>query len=526
MSNLLISYYRDLNISLLEIITLVNITIIFYPLFYTLLFLLFISILKIVFYVFYEIFYKVGILSLYFHWYLIYLTGYVIMYYNFGKFITESVDDLRYYKRMDFSILRRKLPVFNFVVETVGMGFTHYLTLFYNFLFLFSFIFLCFYLFFFSSLFAFSYSLVLSIFSLIYIKLNMILVQQVIFILFFIIFLLLVVAYYTLLERKVMGSVQRRTGPKFVGYWGILQPISDGLKLLVKEIILVRDSNVLLFILAPIASFIIAIVLWSVIPFGNGVVISDFSLGLFFIFSVSSLNVYGVMLGGWSSRSQYSLVGALRATSQVISYELSFGFLFLVIRLITGTFNLQTIVLFQYLNIWLFFLLFPFLLVFLIVMLAETNRAPYDLAEAEAELVAGFHTEYSAILFALFFLAEYANMFLMSTLGALLFLGGWLHSRFNFIDPIICNLFFAEFLYIDDSFNNTIRKFFINISGYLYLDILLLMFKTLIFAMFFIIIRSALPRYRFDQLLSIGWKRLLPVSFALFIFYLLLKYLF
>jgi NADH-quinone oxidoreductase subunit H len=296
--------------------------------------------------------------------------------------------------------------------------------------------------------------------------------------------LLIAVAYFTIAERKIMGAIQRRRGPNVVGFIGLLQPLSDGLKLFVKETTLPTSSNKAIFLLAPSVSFLLSLISWSVIPFAEGVVLCDINLGILYLFAVSSLNVYGILFAGWSSNSKYAYLGALRSAAQMISYELSIGLAVLNVVICTGSFNLSTIVLAQQ-QIWFIFPLLPIFIIFYISMLAETNRHPFDLPEAEAELVSGYNVEYSAMTFALFFLGEYANMLLMSAFSAILFLGGWLPP----INIFVFNL----------------------IPGCIWLS-----FKIIIGVIFFIVTRAILPRYRYDQLMSLGWKCFLPLTLGYF----------
>ena len=237
--------------------------------------------------------------------------------------------------------------------------------------------------------------------------------------------LLISVAYFTLAERKIMGSIQRRKGPNVIGFLGLLQPLSDGLKLFTKETILPSNSNIILFIISPIITFVLSLISWVVIPFSNTSVISDFNIGLIYLLVISSLSVYGILLAGWSSNSKYSFLGSIRSAAQMISYEVSIGFIILNVVLCANSFNLSTIIYAQK-NVWFILPLFPMFLMFCVSMLAETNRHPFDLPEVEAELVSGYNVEYSAMTFALFFLGEYANMLLMSSLLVILFFGGWL----------------------------------------------------------------------------------------------------
>ena len=293
---------------------------------------------------------------------------------------------------------------------------------------------------------------------------------------------LIAVAFFTVAERKIMGAIQRRRGPNVIGFMGLLQALADGLKLFVKETTLPSNSNLIVFILAPMISFILSLVSWAVIPFSYKLVAADINLGVLYLLAISSLNVYGILLAGWSSNSKYSYLGALRSAAQMISYEISIGFIILTTILCAGSFNLSTIVLAQT-NIYFIVPLFPMFILFYISMLAETNRHPFDLPEAEAELVSGYNVEYSAMTFALFFLAEYSNMLLMSALSSILFLGGWL-PLFN-IFP----------LYI--------------LPGSFWLSL-----KIVIGVVFFILTRATLPRYRYDQLMQLGWKSFLPLSLS------------
>lgn len=298
--------------------------------------------------------------------------------------------------------------------------------------------------------------------------------------------ILISVAYFTLAERKLMGIIQRRRGPNVIGYLGLLQPLADGLKLFVKETILPSSSNLFLFILAPIITFLLSLMGWAVMPFSETIVLSDINLGILYLFSISSLSVYGILLAGWSSNSKYPFLGAIRSTAQMISYEVSIGFVIVNTCLCTGSFNLSKVVLAQS-NVWFIIPLFPMFIIFAISMLAETNRHPFDLPEAEAELVSGYNVEYSAMTFALFFLGEYANMLLMSSFLAILFLGGWL--------PLFT---FAPFVYI---------------PGVIWFSL-----KMSLGVFFFILTRAALPRYRYDQLMFLGWKSFLPLSLGYLLF--------
>jgi NADH-quinone oxidoreductase subunit H len=298
--------------------------------------------------------------------------------------------------------------------------------------------------------------------------------------------LLLAVAFFTVAERKIMGAVQRRRGPNVIGYIGLLQALADGLKLFVKETTFPSNSNLAIFLLAPVLSFLLSVIGWAVIPFSHTVVFADINLGILYIFAISSLNVYGLVLAGWASNSKYAFLGALRSTAQMISYEISIGFIVLSIAVCVGSLNLSKIVLAQK-EIWLFIPLFPLFVMFYISMLAETNRHPFDLPEAEAELVSGYNVEYSAMTFALFFLAEYSNMLLMSALSAILFLGGWLPPLNIFPLTLVPGSFWFSI-------------------------------KVGIAAIFFILTRATLPRYRYDQLMHLGWKCFLPFAIGYLMF--------
>ena len=298
--------------------------------------------------------------------------------------------------------------------------------------------------------------------------------------------LLISVAYFTIVERKFMGSIHRRKGPNVIGFVGLLQPLADGLKLFIKETILPSNSNIYVFLLAPILTFVLSLIGWSVIPLSESIVISDINLGILYLFAISSLSVYGIVMAGWSSNSKYPFLGALRSAAQMISYEVSIGFIIVNICVCVGSFNISSIVLAQK-NVWFIVPLFPMFILFYISMLAETNRHPFDLPEAEAELVSGYNVEYSAMTFALFFLGEYANMLLMSVFSSLIFLGGWL----PLVDIFPLNIFPGSFW---------------------------LSLKILFGVLFFVLTRAALPRYRYDQLMHIGWKSFLPLSLGYLLF--------
>jgi NADH-quinone oxidoreductase subunit H len=295
--------------------------------------------------------------------------------------------------------------------------------------------------------------------------------------------LLVAVAYMTYVDRKVWASIQLRRGPNVVGPFGLLQPFADGLKLLLKETIIPSSANRILFIIAPMITFMTALVAWAVVPFGDGMVIADINVGILYLFAISSIGVYGIIIAGWASNSKYAFLGALRSAAQMVSYEVSIGFVLITVLLCAGSLNLTHVVIAQsgwFWN-WFWLPLLPMFVIFFISSLAETNRTPFDLPMSEAELVAGFHTEYSAMTFGLFFLGEYANMILLSAMGAVLFLGGWL-------SPVP----YPPFTWIPG-------------LGWFILKIAFLLFV-------FSWTKGTLPRYRYDQLMRLGWKVFLPVS--------------
>lgn len=298
---------------------------------------------------------------------------------------------------------------------------------------------------------------------------------------------LVCVAFFTLLERKLIGYSQRRRGPNVVGIFGILQPFADGLKLLIKEPIIPANANRYLYTIAPILTLLLSFLGWAIIPFDYNVVYVNLNIGILYLFAISSLSVYGIILAGWSSNSKYAFFGALRSAAQMISYEVSIGIIIIIVLMCAGSLNLMEIVLAQQ-TIWYIIPLFPLFILFIISAIAETNRAPFDLPEAEAELVSGYNVEYASVGFAFFFIGEYANIILMSGLSVILFFGGWL--------PII-NI--APFTWL---------------PGYLWFSI-----KLILVICLFIMVRVAYPRYRYDQLMSLGWKVFLPLSLALLIFY-------
>ena len=292
--------------------------------------------------------------------------------------------------------------------------------------------------------------------------------------------LLTAVAYLTYAERKVIAAMQLRKGPNVVGPFGLLQPLADGLKLLFKETIFPSGSNRVVFMLAPMITFVLAVVAWAVIPFDKGLVLADINVGILYLFAISSLGVYGIIMAGWASNSVYPFLGALRSAAQMVSYEVSIGFVIITVLLCVGSLNISDVVEAQR-TVWFCIPLLPMFVIFFISALAETNRAPFDLPEAEAELVSGYNVEYSSMTFALFFLGEYANMILMSAMTVILFLGGWLPpidvAPFNWVPgPIWFGLKIAFVLFC------------------------------------FLWVRATFPRYRYDQLMRLGWKVFLPFS--------------
>jgi NADH-quinone oxidoreductase subunit H len=294
--------------------------------------------------------------------------------------------------------------------------------------------------------------------------------------------LLICVAYLTYAERKVLAAMQLRKGPNVVGPFGLLQPFADALKMLMKETIIPSGSNRLLFLMAPMLTFSLAMLAWAVIPVDDGWAIANINVGILYLFAISSLGVYGIIIAGWASNSKYAFLGAMRSAAQMVSYEVSMGFVLVTVLLCAGTLNLTGIVRAQQ-HLWFCIPLFPMFIVFFISTLAETNRAPFDLPEGESEIVAGFFVEYSAMSFALFFLGEYANMILMSAMTTLLFLGGWLApfgvGPFTWIPGVI----------------------------WFVLKVCLCLFV-------FLWVRATFPRYRYDQLMRLGWKVFLPLSLA------------
>jgi len=320
-----------------------------------------------------------------------------------------------------------------------------------------------------------------------------ILIQEIYKITFLLIPILVSVAMIVWLDRRIWGLVQKRRGPNVVGPFGILQTLADALKYMFKEIIIPASANKTIFILAPIVTMTLALVAWAVIPMSETMILSDINVGILYIFAVSSLGVYGIIMGGWASNSKYPFLGAIRSAAQMVSYEVSIGIIIINVLLCVGSLNLKDIVLAQD-NMWFVFPLFPMFVIFFISALAETNRPPFDLPEAEAELVAGYQTEYSGMMYAMFWLGEYANILLMCALGSILFLGGWLPP----LDIFPFNLVPAPIWMI---------------------------LKILFLFILIALVKAIVPRYRYDQLMRLGWKIFLPFSLfyvvltASFLFY-------
>ena len=307
-----------------------------------------------------------------------------------------------------------------------------------------------------------------------------IIIEETYRILFLLVPLLVAVAMIVWLDRRVWAFVQKRRGPNVVGPFGLFQSLADFLKYIFKEIIIPASANKVIFILAPIITMTLALMAWAVIPFGESLVLSNINVGILYLFAVSSLGVYGIIMGGWASNSKYPFLGAIRSAAQMVSYEVSIGVIIINVLLCVGSLNLNDIVLAQK-NIWFVIPLFPMFVIFFISALAETNRPPFDLPEAEAELVAGYQTEYSGMMYAMFWLGEYANILLMCAMGSILFLGGWLSPLemypFNLIPSALWLIFKILFLFI-----------------------------------LFALVKAIVPRYRYDQLMKLGWKIFLPFS--------------
>ena len=307
-----------------------------------------------------------------------------------------------------------------------------------------------------------------------------ILLSEVYKITFLLIPVLTAVALIVWLDRRIWALVQKRRGPNVVGPFGLFQSLADALKYVFKEIIIPASSNKIIFILAPIVTMTLALIAWAVIPFSETFVLADINVGILYIFAVSSLGVYGIIMGGWASNSKYPFLGSIRSAAQMVSYEVSIGVIIINVLLCVGSLNLNDIVLAQK-NLWFVIPLFPMFIIFFISALAETNRPPFDLPEAEAELVAGYQTEYSGMMYAMFWLGEYANILLMCSLGSILFLGGWLSP----VDIFPFNI----------------------VPGPLWM-----IFKMLLLFILFSLVKAIVPRYRYDQLMKLGWKIFLPLS--------------
>ena len=295
--------------------------------------------------------------------------------------------------------------------------------------------------------------------------------------------LLLILAFITYFERKVWAAIQLRKGPNVVGPFGLLQPVADGIKCLFKETIVPAGANRMLFVLAPMVTFSLGLIGWAVIPFDKHLVLADLNVGLLYLFAVSSLGVYGIIIAGWASNSKYAFLGALRSAAQMVSYEVSIGFVLVTVLLCVGSLNLNDIVEAQR-GLWFFIPLFPMFVIYVVSALAETNRTPFDLPEAEGELVAGYQVEYSSMTWLLFMMGEYANIVLLSGLSVILFLGGWL-PPFH-VEPLMA------------------------VPGVVWF-----LLKTAVVVFFFTWTRATLPRYRYDQLMRLGWKVFLPASLAM-----------
>jgi NADH-quinone oxidoreductase subunit H len=297
--------------------------------------------------------------------------------------------------------------------------------------------------------------------------------------------ILIAMAYLTYAERKVIAAMQMRKGPNVVGPLGLFQPFADGIKLIFKETIVPSGANPVVFIAAPMVTFVLSLVAWAVIPFGDGLVLADINVGILYLFAISSLGVYGIIMAGWASNSKYAFLGAMRSAAQMVSYEVAIGFIMITVLLVAGSLNLSEIVLSQAGGFWHWYWLplLPMFVIFFVSVLAETNRAPFDLPEAEAELVTGYNVEYSSFTFALFFLGEYINMIVMSALTTILFLGGWLPPlEVSWLTWIPGPIWFAA-----------------KIAAVLFC---------------FLWVRASFPRYRYDQLMRLGWKVFLPLSLA------------
>lgn len=305
--------------------------------------------------------------------------------------------------------------------------------------------------------------------------------------------LLLSVAYITYAERKIIGYIQVRIGPNRVGPRGWLQPIADAVKLMFKEIILPAGANRVLFLMAPVIALAVALAAWAVIPFSDGLVLADINAGLLYVLAMTSVGVYGVIIAGWSSNSKYALLGAMRSAAQIVAYEIAMGFALVVVLMAAGSLNLREIVLAQQGSVvhWFWLPLLPIFLVYFISGVAETNRAPFDVAEGESEIVAGFHVEYSGMPFSVFFMAEYANMVMISALAAIMFLGGWLSPLEGWADGSF------EWPIIGAILGHGVHWFVLKVSFFIFI---------------YLWLRATFPRYRYDQIMRLGWKVFIPIT--------------
>lgn len=349
-------------------------------------------------------------------------------------------------------------------------------------------------------------------------------------VLLFILPVLLVVAFVTIAERKTMASMQRRLGPNLVGYFGVLQPFADALKLLIKEYIAPTQANIILFFTGPLITLIFSLLGYAMIPYGPGISISDYNLGILYMLAVSSLATYGILLAGWSANSKYAFLGSLRSTAQLISYELILSSALLVIVFLTGTFNLSIMIEVQK-SVWFIFLIFPLYMIFFIASVAETNRAPFDLAEAESELVSGFMTEHAAGIFVFFFLAEYASIILMCILISVVLLGGYeIFSQLYLIGSLLSSVvifvnYIIHFMYDVSVVDYISDIFYFDVNEYVLNNLVLsliytssLAFKSYALVFLFIWVRASYPRLRFDKLMSYCWTELLPIIISIIIF--------
>lgn len=348
-----------------------------------------------------------------------------------------------------------------------------------------------------------------------------------IFSVYLILNIILLVAFLTLLERKILGSIQKRKGPNWTGFLGLLQPLADALKLILKENPIPQNSSAILFFSGPFILLILSLSAWFVIPFNSRTVVSNINVGILYIFTISSLNTLNIIIAGWSSNSRYAFLGALRSIAQVIAYEVVIGIIIINVIVLSGSFNFIKIVWAQK-DIWYIFVLFPQFVLFFIAMLAETNRHPFDLAEAESELVSGYNVEHSSVLFALFFLSEYANIILLCHVSTILFLGGWTLPDFYFFLKLLDFDFYGlsfkyAYIYIDYNLYLFKKNNFYLIWIY---HTLVYITKVYFHLFLFIWVRATLPRYRYDQLMRLGWKVFVPLTISLVFFSISLTFFF